>query len=491
MSTINYTVTVSGGLFLVDGASKPKLTFRDGDTYVFDQADSSNASNTFRFSATSDNSGASEYTTGVTVTGTAGSAGAKTTIVTSSSTTDTLYYYSGDTAGYGEEFSNSGYNTTSEGILKPIVGGAGEKWGPMLNHSIDQLIDKTVPASGGTFTGAVTASAGVIGNLTGNASGTAATVTTAAQPAITSVGTLTALTGGTGDFNWDSNTLVVDSSASKVGIGTAAPTQQFESYSTSTHRLRVSNANYGIDLVQLAGGSSPIINAYGTDTSLLFHINDAEKMRINNSGNVGIGTTSPGNRKLSVIASVADFAMNIQNNLGNGSGQGLIIYAGTNGGAGGAHISFRSPNGTTVGAITQNSGSTVLYGASSDYRLKENVVAMSGSIDRLKLLKPSRFNFIMEPDYSMDGFLAHEAQAVVPEAVSGVKDGMITEEYEITPAVVEVVDEDGNITAEAVDAVMGEREVPDIQGVDQSKLVPLLVSALQEAIARIETLESA
>ena len=52
----------------------------------------------------------------------------------------------------------------------------------------------TVPATGGTFTGAVTASAGVVGNLTGNASGTSATVTTAAQPAITSVGTLTAVT---------------------------------------------------------------------------------------------------------------------------------------------------------------------------------------------------------------------------------------------------------------------------------------------------------
>ena len=52
----------------------------------------------------------------------------------------------------------------------------------------------TVPATGGTFTGAVTASAGVVGDLTGNASGTAATVTTAAQPAITSVGTLTAVT---------------------------------------------------------------------------------------------------------------------------------------------------------------------------------------------------------------------------------------------------------------------------------------------------------
>jgi len=51
----------------------------------------------------------------------------------------------------------------------------------------------------------------------------AGALSTAAQPNITSVGTLTALTGGTGDFNWDSNTLVVDSSTNRVGIGNAAP----------------------------------------------------------------------------------------------------------------------------------------------------------------------------------------------------------------------------------------------------------------------------
>jgi hypothetical protein len=73
---------------------------------------------------------------------------------------------------------------------------------------------------------------------------------------------------------------------------------------------------------------------------------------------------------------------------------------------------------------------------------------------------------------------------VVPEAVTGTKDAMTTEEYEVTPA---VLDDDGNVVTEAV---MGTREVPDYQGIDQSKLVPLLTGALQEAIARIETLEA-
>jgi hypothetical protein len=174
MSTFTYIVKVASSKFTIDGGPAPKLTFRDGDTFVFDQADDSNDGHTLQFSATSNNSGASEYTTGVTKTGTAGQAGAKTTIVTSGSTTDTLYYYSGSGSGdYGEEFSNSGFNTTAENLLKPIVGGdsTAEKWGPMLNQSIDQI----VPKSGGTFSGDLT----VTGDMT--VSGTTTTIDTILQ----------------------------------------------------------------------------------------------------------------------------------------------------------------------------------------------------------------------------------------------------------------------------------------------------------------------
>ena len=81
MSTINFTVKVVSAQFTIDDAVAPKLTFRDGDTYVFDQADSSNSGHILQFSITSNNSGGAEYTTGVTKTGTPGSAGAKTTII--------------------------------------------------------------------------------------------------------------------------------------------------------------------------------------------------------------------------------------------------------------------------------------------------------------------------------------------------------------------------------------------------------------------------
>lgn len=115
--------------------------------------------------------------------------------------------------------------------------------------------------------------------------------------------------------------------------------------------------------------------------------------------------------------------------------------------------------GSTVGTITTTSSATA-YNTSSDYRLKENVVPLAGAIDRVNDLQVRRFNFIVDPDHTVDGFIAHEAQAVVPECVTGTKDE---------------VDEDGN---------------PKYQGIDQAKLVPLLTAALQEAIAKIETLEA-
>jgi hypothetical protein len=112
---------------------------------------------------------------------------------------------------------------------------------------------------------------------------------------------------------------------------------------------------------------------------------------------------------------------------------------------------------------------------------------MTGATERVKALRP--INFAWKVDGSrVDGFLAHEAAEVVPECVTGTKDAMRDEEYEVTTAIEEVRDEDGNVTTEAVAAVMGTRSVPDYQGIDQSKLVPLLTAALQEAITKIEDL---
>jgi hypothetical protein len=122
------------------------------------------------------------------------------------------------------------------------------------------------------------------------------------------------------------------------------------------------------------------------------------------------------------------------------------------------HFGFTNPNGV-VGTISTN-GSATAYNTSSDYRLKENVVPLTGAADRVNQLQVHRFNFIADPTKTVDGFLAHEAQAVVPECVTGTKDE---------------VDDEGN---------------PVYQGIDQSKIVPLVVAALQEALAEIETLKT-
>jgi hypothetical protein len=158
------------------------------------------------------------------------------------------------------------------------------------------------------------------------------------------------------------------------------------------------------------------------------------------------------------------------------------------GGGTGYMALFLDRGDVTRGSITISGASTV-YATSSDYRLKEDWQLMSGASDRVLALKPVNFAWI-ESGNRVDGFLAHELADVVPEAVIGTKDAMRDEEYEVTAAVEATYDEDGNELTAAVEAVMGTRSVPDYQGIDQSKLVPLLTAALQEALTEISALKA-
>ncbi len=255
-----------------------------------------------------------------------------------------------------------------------------------------------------------------------------------------------------------------------------------------------------------------------TDTAL------TERMRITSGGDVLIGTNS-------IAPATQDgFVLYPQGTLHLTRVDDYVLYLNRRGSDG---ILARMVNdGVVVGGINVT-GSSTSYNTSSDYRLKENVVEMTGALDRVSQLKPSRFNFIADADKTVDGFLAHEVQEIVPEAITGEKDGMRTEEYEVSPdvyedvvhpaeeavyetvehpAIEEELDDEGNVVVEAVEAyteevlvteakeewtekvlvtekVMGTREVPDYQGIDQSKLVPLLVGAIQELKAEIESLK--
>ena len=177
--------------------------------------------------------------------------------------------------------------------------------------------------------------------------------------------------------------------------------------------------------------------------------------------------------------------------VGNGTGYGVKINTGSPQGMIliEANVStardlmhFNNSNGL-VGRI-QTSGSGTSYLTSSDYRLKENVDYTWDATTRLKQLKPARFSFIADNTNTLvDGFLAHEVGSIVPEAITGTKDGMKDEAYEIDAAVIE---DEAIITP----AVMGTRSVIDYQSIDQSKLVPLLVKTIQELEARITALEA-
>jgi hypothetical protein len=183
-----------------------------------------------------------------------------------------------------------------------------------------------------------------------------------------------------------------------------------------------------------------------------------EAMRIDQAQRVAIGSAG-GGRKFNVQSQNAAAFFTAPS---NGSCPDMItIQCGTNAGdTTTRYINFRRQDGAIIGYVGMNGASAVNYSTSSDYRLKENVTPVSDGITRLQQLKPNRFNFIADPGHTVDGFIAHEAQTVVPECVTGTKDA---------------VDDDGN---------------PVYQGIDQSKLVPLLTAALQEAIGEIESLKA-
>jgi hypothetical protein len=197
-------------------------------------------------------------------------------------------------------------------------------------------------------------------------------------------------------------------------------------HSNDVSRIRAYGATGGTGVIAFntgGGGGSP----------------DAERARIDASGNLLVGTTA--------VPSASIFGTRLSPDL---VAQGPNTSS-TNSTSSISHWRFFNPNGI-VGSINTNASATT-YATSSDYRLKEDVQPMVGSVDRLMALKP--VNFAWKADGSrVDGFLAHEAQEVVPQAVTGEKDG------------------------------------EEMQAIDHSKLVPLLTAALQEALKRIEALEA-
>jgi hypothetical protein len=268
------------------------------------------------------------------------------------------------------------------------------------------------------------------------------------QLAISTNGTSRIVVDASGNVNIDSDTFYVDAANNRVGIGTQSPAYPLDVTTGGGNGLFQVAPTTGVITYYTKTNSGGYGSAINDATQHIWHTSGTEKARILSAGNFLVGTSSVlqgGANNFSVI--LANFTAQF----------GLALCSTQTTGT--ANYSQFVYNGTINGSISSN-GTTTTYAITSDYRLKENVTAVTDSITRFKQLKPSRFNFIADPDQTVDGFLAHEAQAVVPECVTGEKDA---------------VDDNGN---------------PVYQGIDQSKLVPLLTAALQEAIAKIESLET-
>ena len=273
------------------------------------------------------------------------------------------------------------------------------------------------------------------------------------------------------DFRVESDTvthaLFVDGANGNVGIGTSSPnakldvnggvvispntdgkdTFDFGTQAANDGRLRIRSAVDAVGVEIQANG-----NSYFTGGNLFVGKTSAS--------DAVVGTELRANGQLFATAE-SNYAGHFRR---NGS-DGAVVY-------------FLNDS-AIAGYVNINGATSVQYITSSDYRLKENVVTDWDATTRLKQLKPSRFNFIAEADRTVDGFLAHEVQAVVPEAISGTKDAMTAEVLYVEG------DElpDGKVVGDVKTA-----SEPDYQGIDQSKLVPLLVKALQEQQATIEAL---
>ena len=307
------------------------------------------------------------------------------------------------------------------------------------------------------------------------------------------------------ESNGNANMLVVDGGNDNVGIGGTGNPTLYVVNNSAGPGLTAANAtavfhgsvdtgkggcigfDFGASHTNYPVGIGYVITSQTASTKgdLCFYTrsgtgDDAptERMRIVSDGRIGIGDSTP--------TAFVDAACDTQQSH-------VLQLRNTNATTGGGkYIQFAKANGDFTGSVTQSSDlNTVAFNTTSDYRLKENVSYDFDATSRLKQLKPARFNWISdENNTTIDGFIAHEVSGIVPEAISGEKDG--------TEDIGTIKDEDGNVLRTNVLEITkqdGETWTKTgtknaYQGIDQSKLIPLLTKTLQEALIRIDTLEA-
>ena len=246
-----------------------------------------------------------------------------------------------------------------------------------------------------------------------------------------------------------------------------------------------SQNNSTITAIKTYASSSLELTSYAIDASVGRRNNGTHRAAVFRGGQGNTGGYG--------FQTVVDILADVTGSGTNGGVRGLYIenpaYSGaTNVGitltnkttASVTHTAIQFVRGTSTVGTIQTTTTGTSYNTSSDYRLKENIVSLDNASTRVNQLQVHRFNFINDPDTTVDGFLAHEVQEIVPEAVTGERDGTKTEQV-VDENNQPILDGEGNPTFQTV---------PVYQVIDQSKLVPLLTAALQEALAKIETLEA-
>jgi hypothetical protein len=264
---------------------------------------------------------------------------------------------------------------------------------------------------------------------------------------------LAVVQGGSGkgiQFNVNNNTfgsgeaMRIDSSGN-VGIGTSSPTALLHLNSTAPSILMQDSDGTGRSSINCDNGSLNLKfnsnNAVGTSV-LTFSDFNTERMRIDSSGNLLVGTTTTGSGAQSGVA------------IAGGASSSDIYIRHANGTSSGAVYASFIYNTSQIGRISQNGTSQVLYQVSSDQRLKLNISDADDSSAIIDAIRVRKFDWKSDGEHQRYGMIAQELQNVAPEAVGDVSD-------------------------------------PDeMLGVDYSKLVPMLVKEIQSLRARVAQLEN-
>jgi hypothetical protein len=257
-----------------------------------------------------------------------------------------------------------------------------------------------------------------------------------------------------------------------LGIGTTSPGHRLDvsggwircNNTTSSSQVQAVNTGGSIVIGRDSSTGGNFGEAYSANLycngayPLRFWTNDAERMRIDSSGNLLVGATSlpgagPGNAVQGIYLSTP---FNGIVSRTTGAADSYECFAGVRNSTTGSVAAWWYNESTLVGRIAITSSATS-YITSSDYRLKENIAPMTGALDKVALLKPVTYTWKADGSDGQ-GFIAHELQEVVPDCVSGEKDA---------------VNEDGSIKP---------------QGIDTSFLVATLTAAIQEQQALINDL---